>query len=200
MSLYKRNLWFYRLFFRFYAKLEAVTSAKGKNSRYLSSEKYERIISEVKAAKEKGGKGREPHEYRLIARYDILYDKQDKLILPMTENNFQIKYFAKMSEIFSIVHEAHVNVGHGGRQKVCKEINNKYVNVPREAVSIYLELCQVCKQKKHNASSFFWNQQFHSLSQRLKGVQWLKPMKTNLRIHTFWKQVRRNLMKKDPNV
>lgn len=105
----------------------------------------------MKTAKAKGRKGREPHEYRLIARYDVLCDK---LILPITENNFQIKYFAKMSEIFSIVHKAHVNVGHGGRQKVYKEINNKYVNVPREAVSIYLELCQVCKQKNPRKGLF----------------------------------------------
>lgn len=45
------------------------------------------------------------------------------------------------------IHDAHLATGHGGRNRLVKEINNKYNNMTTEAVMLYLSLCEEFQKK-----------------------------------------------------
>ena len=56
-----------------------------------------------------------------------------------------VKYCANISEIFDILHESHLKIGHGGRNRMVKEVNFKYKNVTYECITMHL--CLPCQKK-----------------------------------------------------
>jgi hypothetical protein len=40
---------------------------------------------------------------------------------------------------------AHLNTGHGGREKMLKEVNKKYANVTRDVLNLFKEMCEECQ-------------------------------------------------------
>ena len=42
----------------------------------------------------------------------------------------------------------HLSVGHGGRDRLDAEIKKKFSNITREAVKIFLSLCEECQLKR----------------------------------------------------
>ena len=46
----------------------------------------------------------------------------DKLIYPVVEGNTTIRYYVTKKEIFDILNEAHIDTGHGGQNKMYKEV------------------------------------------------------------------------------
>ncbi|XP_039315443.1 SCAN domain-containing protein 3-like [Solenopsis invicta] len=71
-----------------------------------------------------------------------------KLIQPVLEHEKKIKYYVHNEQVFDIIHMAHLETGHGGKHKLENNIKTKYVNITREVIHIYLELCLICKKKK----------------------------------------------------
>lgn len=131
---------------KFKNQLEQIVSQKNKNNIYLNQYQYEKILLEVKAAKLKE-KNKSDVDYRRLKRYDIIVvGKEEKLISPLKAGG-SIKYFATIEETYGIIHDAHLATGHGGRNRLVKEINNKYNNITTEAVMLYLSLCEACQKK-----------------------------------------------------
>ncbi|XP_060864326.1 KRAB-A domain-containing protein 2-like [Metopolophium dirhodum] len=69
----------------------------------------------------------------------------EKLVV-INEGN-QIKYYVHNEELFNILHETHLLIGHGGRSRIEHELNIKYKNITREAIMLYLNLCESCQKK-----------------------------------------------------
>ena len=57
-------------------------------------------------------------------------------------------YFATLEETFDLIKRAHVATGHGGRDRMEKELHNKYENVSRHAIDLYKSMCTGCQKKK----------------------------------------------------
>ena len=57
-------------------------------------------------------------------------------------------YCVTFDELFNVIHEAHIAVGHGGRTRMIKELNHKYKNVTVGSVVTYLRLCETCQKKQ----------------------------------------------------
>lgn len=133
---------------KFYEHAADMIKKKNKNCVYLSEEEYLKILEEVCVAKNKS-KNKTSTEFRRLQRYDVItIGKDKKLISPLRKNNENVKYFVTNEEIFDVIHTAHLNVGHGGRNKVVKEINDKYVNVTSEMVMLYLSLWNLAKKNR----------------------------------------------------
>ncbi|XP_023236274.1 KRAB-A domain-containing protein 2-like [Centruroides sculpturatus] len=84
--------------------------------------------------------------YRRIKRYDIL--TIEKLIAPMKKEDGEIRYYICYEDLFNILEETRVAVGHGGSTRMLKECNRKYKNVTVEATMTYLKLCQPFQKKQ----------------------------------------------------
>jgi uncharacterized protein YqgV (UPF0045/DUF77 family) len=83
-----------------------------------------------------------------LKRYDILnIGGEQKLTVLLYAEKTEILYYVAFDELFNVIREAHIAVGHGGRTRVIKELNRKYKNVTVESVVTYLRLCEPCQKK-----------------------------------------------------
>ncbi|XP_043491623.1 KRAB-A domain-containing protein 2-like [Polistes fuscatus] len=118
-----------------------------RNSFFLTETSYQKLINDVQNAKTTTKK--ESRDYKLLKRYDvIIIGKKSKLIYPLKEGVNTIQYYITDSELFHILHEAHLATGHGGRDKMSKELSTKYKNITRHDLELYIHLCEPCQKKK----------------------------------------------------
>jgi len=76
--------------------------------------------------------------YRILKRYDLItIGEADKLILPLLEGNTNILYYITNENIYDVLHDVHLSIGHGGKHRMNAEVKKKYKNITQEAVSIY---------------------------------------------------------------
>ncbi|XP_018326052.1 KRAB-A domain-containing protein 2-like [Agrilus planipennis] len=135
---------------RFNEEFSKLVASKGVNSGFMNSEQYKDTIECVKEAKVTTSKT--PKQYRRIKRFDIFsVGKVERLITPVSSNHEDFRYYATNEEMFDIIHETHLSIGHGGRQRMVQKINKVYKNITQEIISIYLSLCIPCKMKLKNA-------------------------------------------------
>ena len=53
--------------------------------------------------------------------------------------------FISIEDTYDVVKSAHIATGHGGRNRMIKEVNKKYANISREVLGIYKLYCQECQ-------------------------------------------------------
>ena len=70
-----------------------------------------------------------------------------KLIYPVAEGSSSVKYYVQKEDIFDVIHDAHLAIGHGGRNRMIKETQTKYRNIPAESIMLYKRLCVPCLKK-----------------------------------------------------
>lgn len=105
------------------------------------------MIEETKNAKKAEKKA--SRDYWLLKHYDVItVGQKDKLIFPVyaTTNN-NIIYYVADTELFQVLHDAHQSMGHGGRERMLKELSSRYKNITRHDVEPFLQLCEPCQQK-----------------------------------------------------
>lgn len=131
---------------KFLISVTKLVESKSYNSKVFSKEKYFQTIKEVKEAKEKGKKS--SRDYRRAARYDVIsVQGTEKLIEATHGERDRVRYYVHKEELFDILHDTHLSIGHGGRTRMLKELQGKYGNVTKEVIVLYLTLCKQCHQK-----------------------------------------------------
>ncbi|XP_037666172.1 KRAB-A domain-containing protein 2 [Choloepus didactylus] len=131
---------------KFLTNITKLVESKSYNSKVFSKEKYFQTIKEVKEAKEKGKKS--SRDYRRAAKYDVISVKgMERLIEATHGEQDRIRYYVHKEELFEILHDTHLKIGHGGRTRMLKELQGKYGNVTKEVIVLYLTLCKQCHQK-----------------------------------------------------
>jgi len=121
--------------------LEIALKNKNVNSTYLTKTKYDELISEVKQLKLKS------RGHKLLKKYDVItLSDVEKLIVPVSKGN-DFKYYVFNEELFNVIHDIHLTIGHGGRNRMEYELNKKYKNITRESIMLYLNLCISCQKK-----------------------------------------------------
>jgi hypothetical protein len=91
---------------KFYNLLEKLLSEKREdNSSYLSNEKYLNLVNELK-----GG-----NISRRLNKFEIINTGgEKKLIAPVENGSTNLLYYVKNDELYNILNEIHLNIGHGG--------------------------------------------------------------------------------------
>ncbi|XP_007954681.1 SCAN domain-containing protein 3 [Orycteropus afer afer] len=131
---------------KFFRSLAVLLENKSNNTKIFSKAKYCQLIREVKEAKAKAKK--ESVDYRRLARFDvILVQGNEKLIEAVNEETGKIRYYLHSEDLFDILHDTHLSIGHGGRTRMEKELQAKYKNITKEVIMLYLALCKPCQQK-----------------------------------------------------
>ena len=129
-------------------KIDEISSKKGASSTILPLEKYHEIMRRLKEVT--NGAKKEAKDYRMIKRYDIEVTKTstatiERLFIPGTN----LIYVAK-SELFHVIHEIHILKGHGARDIMFHETKDKYANITREVLQLYVDLCEEWQLKRKN--------------------------------------------------
>ena len=52
------------------------------------------------------------------------------------------------TELFDVLQEAHLAIGHGGRDRMLKELSIKYRNITRHDVEQYRHLSEPCQKNQ----------------------------------------------------
>ena len=92
----------------------------------------------------------------MLKRYDVVQiGNTVKLIYPVAEVSPSIKYYVQKEDIFDVMHDAHLAIGHGGRDRIIKETQTKYKHITAESIMLYLSSCVPCL-KKSEVSKRFW--------------------------------------------
>lgn len=132
---------------RFNSKLVSIMKSKKSNSGFLTRDKYDDLLKKVSDSKNKSS-GKKPEDYQRLKRYDVMkVGDTEKLIFPISKDSSSVRFYVYFEELFPIIHETHLSIGHGGRNRMLKELQKKYKNITTEEVMIYLNLCEICQKK-----------------------------------------------------
>ena len=69
------------------------------------------------------------------------------MIYPVAEGSSSIKYYVQKEDIFDVIHDAHLAIGHGGRNRMMKETQTKYKCITAETIMLYFRLSVPCLKK-----------------------------------------------------
>lgn len=58
-----------------------------------------------------------------------------------------MRFFVRNEEMFDILHETHLRIRHGGKNRMKSELNKRYKNITNEVIMVYLRLCIRCQEK-----------------------------------------------------
>ena len=84
-----------------------------------------------------------------FCRFEVLQcGDVEKLIKKRTASDETPLYYVSIEETYDVIKRAHISTGHGGRDRMTKELNKKYVNVTREAIDLFKSLCFECQRKR----------------------------------------------------
>lgn len=132
---------------RFYEKLTGIIKTKKGNSGFLSRVKYRELLRKVRESKLKTS-GKKPDDYQRLKRYDVTkVGDDDRLIFPASDAGSPVRFYVETEEIFDLINQAHLATGHGGRNRLLKELKKKYKNITCEEIMAYLNLCRTCRKK-----------------------------------------------------
>lgn len=125
--------------------------SKNANCALLSREKYDTLVQKVKNVERLGKK--KPSDFWLMRHYGVLTVDGgiDKLIHPVSLVEGVVKYYVSEDKLFDILYRTHISIGHGGRDRMLHELNQRYKNITQSQIMCFLRCCQVCAQKKSGA-------------------------------------------------
>ncbi|XP_068247605.1 KRAB-A domain-containing protein 2-like [Palaemon carinicauda] len=128
---------------------EELLSRYEKCSKYLiPKDAYFKMIEDLRRASErKNTKSR--HKYYLLSKYEVLQcGDVEKIIKKRQTLDETPVYYVSIEDTFDIVKRAHVATGHGGRDRMTKELQVKYDNIQRDTTELFKSLCLECQKKR----------------------------------------------------
>ena len=131
---------------------------KKSNNSFLNREKYELLIQEISQLK-RGDRKKEPKDYQLLKWYDVVQiGNTVKVIYPVAEGSSSRKYNVQKEDISDVIHDAHLAIGHGERNRKIKETQTKYKIIIAESMMLYLSLYVPCLKKIESSKKRFDDQ------------------------------------------
>lgn len=113
----------------------------------MTTERYTQLINDVKSAK--SAQKKENRHFWLLKHYDTVYvGNVDKLIAPIADE--KVLYYVTVEELFEVLYETHLSIGHGGRDRMKKELNLRFKNITAQDIQTFLNNCEVCLKKRAN--------------------------------------------------
>lgn len=72
----------------------------------------------------------------------------EKLVKKQTDSATNPVYYTHLDDMYDIIKRAHTATGHGGRDKMLKNLSVKYANITSEVVELFKSLCVECTKKR----------------------------------------------------
>lgn len=116
-----------------------------KNSSTMDLKKYNTLVQLVHEVK-KGAKSVRNKTW-LLKHYDLLaVGGQAYLIFPI--KNSQILYYVPKECLYDVLSDIHQSTGHVGRDRMLKKAQQKYKNITRLQIQVFLNICEPCLRKQ----------------------------------------------------
>lgn len=62
-------------------------------------------------------------------------------------------YYVALENVFDVIKTAHIATGHGGCDKMSKEILKKYTNISDDSITLFKSLCVERQRKKKRSTT-----------------------------------------------
>ncbi|XP_063884390.1 KRAB-A domain-containing protein 2-like [Scylla paramamosain] len=132
----------------FYSKLIAAEEKKASNtSSLLYRNECEQIMNRLDELKRVNIK-KTLKDYRLLRKYEILEVTVEGITVKKLQKKGTNLRFVCAEDVFDVIDAIHRARGHGGRTIVFRETSEKYANVSRSQIELYLQFCEECHLKK----------------------------------------------------
>ncbi|XP_066980117.1 KRAB-A domain-containing protein 2-like [Macrobrachium rosenbergii] len=110
----------------------------------LTKIEYYNLIEELRVAS--SAKNKSNRQYYILGRYEVLQcGGVEKLIKKRKDEIQELVYFVHVEDMFETIKRAHIATGHGGRDKMVKELS-KYANITRDYRTVQIFVCSVSKE------------------------------------------------------
>src|ERR1700729_3980893 len=110
--------------------------------------KYYTMMSDLKTASE-DTRTKVRRDYYLLSKFDILLcGDVEKIINKREDSSEPPLYYVTIEDTFDIIKRAHLATGHGGRDRMLKELQKKYANITTKSVDLFKSLCEECQRKR----------------------------------------------------
>ena len=119
---------------------------KGKHSRLLTKERYQETLLRLRNL-ETSTLFRTLACYNLLRRFNLVRVQTGGEIVDMLGKSGTNLCFVPVEDLFDIIHEAHIEKGHAGRDIMLKHIAAKFCNVTTDQIMIYRSFCEKCSLK-----------------------------------------------------
>ena len=127
-------------------KIDELDEKKGLSSTFLSNDKYQFIMHRLKEIA--SGAKKDAKDHRLVKRYDIEVTRTPTITIERLFKAGTNLVFVTKSELFNVIHELHLLKGHGARDVMFHEAKERYANVTREVLQLYVDACEECQLKR----------------------------------------------------
>ncbi|XP_070208806.1 KRAB-A domain-containing protein 2-like [Littorina saxatilis] len=120
-----------------------------KNKNYLlPKDCYFTMINDLKTA-QVSSTTKTSRQYKLMKRYEVLQcGPNDKLIRKRSSPDEAPIFFVTLEDTYDTIKTAHIATGHGGRDRMLKELEKKFANIQRDSVELFKSYCLVCQEKQ----------------------------------------------------
>ncbi|XP_063887764.1 KRAB-A domain-containing protein 2-like [Scylla paramamosain] len=135
---------------KFYEKVMLKKNSDSK-SLIMTKIEYYNLIEELRVAA--SAKNKSNRQYYILGRYEVLQcGGVEKLIKKRKDETQELVYFVHVEDLFETIKRAHIATGHGGRDKMVKELS-RYANVTRDTVELFKSLCVQCQKKRKRCAT-----------------------------------------------
>ena len=87
-------------------------------------------------------------------RYEILQcGHVEKIIKKRSDVKDDPVYYCHIDETFDVIKRIHLATGHGGRDKMVKELKKKYANITSNSVELFKSMCRECMKKRKRVAT-----------------------------------------------
>jgi len=133
----------------FTAKLAELCDKKEVCSSYLTGMEYKTIIDRLTDLKNIPQMKKVAKDYRILRQYEVVSITTDDgdVVSKLNKPGTQLMYVSN-DDLFDAITEIHVASAHGGRDMMYSLARKKYVNVTKEVLLLYADLCEHCHIKK----------------------------------------------------
>jgi RecB family endonuclease NucS len=101
------------------------------------------------AVRESGIKKADCSIIYLLEKYEVLEcGHVEKLIKKRITEDEEHIYFVNIEDTFEIIKRAHIATGHGGRDRMQKELQRKFANISAKALELFKSLCEERQKKR----------------------------------------------------
>ena len=143
---------------KFHEQPDVKIENKRSNNSFLNRGKYELLIQEISQLK-RGDRKKEPKDYQLLKRYDVVQiGNTVKLIYPVAEGSSSKKYYVQKEDIFDIIHDTHLAIGHSGRNRMIKhkQKHRQSTKTLQQKASCFTEVCAFLASKNRKFQKKIW--------------------------------------------
>ena len=116
------------------------------NNPLFTSDRCEQVITSITEAKQKCHADRTKKEINLLKTYEIVrFGDRPKVVKKKSATTEGLaKYYVSFNELFDVIYETHITIGHRRITNRTKALKKKYVNVTeKQVIFIHFGLCRM---------------------------------------------------------